>query len=123
MVNKNPQQLNFPFALWTAAMVRTLIAERFNIGLSHSSVCRLLNQLGLTAQRPLWRAYQQSPETVKRWLETDYPSIRRRAKRQVRRSSSPTRRASDRTITVAQPGGSEARPRWSPALARGSAPT
>ena len=81
VVNKNPQQLNFPFALWTAAMVRTLIAERFNIDLSHSSVCRLLNQLGLTAQRPLWRAYQQSPETVKRWLETDYPSIRRRAKR------------------------------------------
>ena len=62
-------------------MVRILIAERFNIDLSHSSVCRLLNQLGLTAQRPLWRAYQQSPETVKRWLETDYPSIRRRAKR------------------------------------------
>lgn len=81
VVNKNPQQLNFPFALWTAAMVRILIAERFNIDLSHSSVCRLLNQLGLTAQRPLWRAYQQSPETVKRWLETDYPSIRRRAKR------------------------------------------
>jgi transposase len=56
VVNKNPQQLNVPFALWTAAMVRILIAERFNIDLSHSSVCRLLNQLGLTAQRPLWRA-------------------------------------------------------------------
>ena len=80
VANKNPQQMEFPFALWTAAMVQTLI-ERFNITLSHSSVCRLLNQLGLTAQRPLWRAYQQNPETVKRWLETDYPSIRRRAKR------------------------------------------
>ena len=62
-------------------MVQTLIAERFDIDLSHSSVCRLLNQLGLTAQRPLWRAYQQNPETVQRWLETDYPSIQRRAKR------------------------------------------
>ena len=81
VANKNPQQMEFPFALWTAAMVQTLIAERFNVTLSHSSVCRLLNQLGLTAQRPLWRAYQQNPETVKRWLETDYPSIRRRAKR------------------------------------------
>ena len=63
VANKNPLQLNFPFALWTAAMVQTLIAERFDIDLSHSSVCRLLNQLWLTAQRPLWRAYQQNPET------------------------------------------------------------
>ena len=47
VANKNPQQMEFPFALWTAAMVQTLIAERFNITLSHSSVCRLLNQLGL----------------------------------------------------------------------------
>ena len=99
VVNKNPQQLNFPFALWTAAMVRTLIAERFNIDLSHSSVCRLLNQLGLTAQRPLWRAYQQSPETVKRWLETDYPSIRRRAKR---RCADLLRRRGGRPIGLSQ---------------------
>ena len=81
VANKNPQQLNFPFALWTAAMVQTLIANRLDIHLSHSSVCRLLNQLGLTAQRPLWRAYQQDPERVKRWLETDYPAIRRHAQR------------------------------------------
>jgi transposase len=80
--DKDPQQLSFPFALWTAAMVQTLIAKRFKVQLSHSSVCRLLNQLGLTAQRPLWRAYQQNPEAVKQWLETDYPAIRRRAKRQ-----------------------------------------
>ena len=82
VADKNPQQLNFPFALWTAAMVQSLIAERFGIKLSHSSVCRLLNQLGLTAQRPLWRAYQQDPKAVQQWLDKDYPAIRRRAKRE-----------------------------------------
>jgi len=82
VANKNPQQLKFPFALWTAAMVQTLIAERFKVQLSRSSVCRLLDQLGLSAQRPLWRAYQQNPEAVKRWLEKDYPAIRRRARRE-----------------------------------------
>jgi len=82
VANKNLQQLKFPFALWTAAMVQTLIAERYNVQLSHSSVCRLLDQLGLSAQRPLWRAYQQNPEAVKRWLEKDYPAIRRRARRE-----------------------------------------
>lgn len=82
LLNKTPQQMKFPFALWTAAMVQTLIAERYKVKLSHSSVCRLLHQLGLTAQRPLWRAYQQNPAAVQRWLETDYPAIRRRAKRE-----------------------------------------
>jgi len=61
-------------------MVQTLIAERYKVRLSHSSVCRLLHQLGLSAQRPLWRAYQQNPAAVKRWLETEYPAIRRRAR-------------------------------------------
>ena len=82
MANKNPLQFKFPFALWTAAMLQTLIAVRFEVRLSHSSVCRLLDQLGLSAQRLLWRAYQQNPEAVKRGLEKDYPAIRRRAKRE-----------------------------------------
>ena len=82
VANKNPQQLKFPFALWTVTIVQTLIAERFEVQLSHSSVCRLLHQLGLSAQRPLWRAYQQNPDAVKRWLAKDYPAIRRRAKRE-----------------------------------------
>ena len=81
LTNKTPQQLKFPLALWTAAMVQTLIAERFKVQLSHSSVCRLLHQLGLSAQRPLWRAYQQNPEAVQRWLDTEYPAIRRQARR------------------------------------------
>ena len=82
IANKNPQQLQFPFALWTAAMVQSLIADQFDVHLSHSSVCRLLNQLGLTAQRPLWRAYQQDPVAVTHWLETEYPTIQRRARRE-----------------------------------------
>ena len=82
VVGKSPLQLNFPFALWTAAMVRTLILERYGVRLSRSSVARLLHQLGLSAQRPLWRAYQQDPAAVQRWLAEEYPAIRQRAKRE-----------------------------------------
>lgn len=63
-------------------MVQTLIGDRYKVRLSRSSVCRLLHQLGLTAQRPLWRAYQQNPDAVRQWLETDYPALRRRAERE-----------------------------------------
>lgn len=81
ITTKNPLQLKFPFALWTSAMVRELIRKRFGVKLGKSSVCRLLNQMGLSAQRPLWRAYQQDPEKVRRWLEEEYPEIRRKARR------------------------------------------
>ena len=79
VLGKSPLQLKFPFALWTAAMVRQLIAKRFGVHLSHSSVCRLLAQMGMSAQRPLWRAYQQDPQAVRLWKEEDYPKLRRRA--------------------------------------------
>ena len=84
VVDKTPQQLNFPFTLWTTAMVQTLILNRYGVDLSRSSVSRFLNQLGLSAQRPLWRAYQQNPEAVRRWIAEEYPAIQRRAKRECR---------------------------------------
>ena len=35
----------------------------------------------MSAQRPLWGAYQQEPEAVRRWKQEDYPKLRRRAQR------------------------------------------
>lgn len=81
ITKKNPLQLKFTFALWTAMMVRQIIYQQFGKKLSKASVCRLLNQLGLTPQRPVWRAYQQKPEEVQKWLQEEYPKIRRLARK------------------------------------------
>jgi transposase len=78
---KNPLQMKFSFALWTAGMIAILIRRQFGVPLSRSSVSRLLNQMGLSVQRPLWRAYQQDPEKVDTWLKEDYPKIVSAAKR------------------------------------------
>jgi transposase len=78
---KSPQQMKFPFALWTSKMIAQLIQDKYGIRLSKASVCRLLNQLGLTPQRPVWQAYQQKPEAVASWLKHEYPAIKKLAKR------------------------------------------
>jgi transposase len=80
VVGNDPRQLRFAFALWTRAMVRELIRREFSVRLSEVSVGRLLRSLGLSPQRPLYRAYQQNPEAVRRWKTEEYPSIRAAAK-------------------------------------------
>jgi len=82
VTGKNPKQLRFEFALWTRAMIRDLIREKWDVRLSEVSVGRLLKKLGLTPQRPLRRAYQQDPKRVNRWLKKEYPQIRALAKRE-----------------------------------------
>jgi transposase len=82
ITGKSPLQFRFEFALWTREMIRMLLAEEFQLKLSLSSVGRLLKQLGLSCQRPLFRALEQDPERVRQWLEKEYPRIRRQAQRQ-----------------------------------------
>jgi transposase len=81
VVDGDPRQYKFPFALWTRKAIAILIYRRYKIRLSVNSVGRLLAQLGITPQKPLWRAYQQNPERVRKWLEEEYPVIVRQAKR------------------------------------------
>jgi len=79
---KDPRQMKFPFALWTSLMVAELIRRQFGINLSKASVCRLLNQLGLSPQKPLWRAFQQDHERVQKWINEEYPKLRALAREQ-----------------------------------------
>jgi transposase len=79
---KSPLQLRFPFALWTRAMIRTVIWRKYRVRLSLASVGRLLAQLGLSCQRPLRKAFEQNPALAKQWVSREYPRIRAWAKRE-----------------------------------------
>ena len=78
----DPRQHKFPFALWTRSAIAILIYRRYRIKLSVNSVGRLLAKLGITPQKPLWRAYQQDPELVRRWLKEEYPKIEQKARKE-----------------------------------------
>ncbi|MCP4120990.1 MAG: IS630 family transposase, partial [Bacteroidetes bacterium] len=44
------------------------------------TVGNYLSQWGFTPQKPLKKAYEQSPTKVKKWLEDEYPQIKEKAK-------------------------------------------
>ncbi len=80
LTNDQPTQWKFPFALWTLKLVAKVIHQELGIQLSRWSISRLLRQLGLSPQRPLFRSYQQDDDAVARWKAEVFPDIQRKAK-------------------------------------------
>ncbi len=82
LVGRDPRQFQFDFALWTRKIVRELIRQQFGVEMTPQGIGKLLHRLGLSPQRPLYRAYQQNPEAVRRWKEEEFPAIRAQARRE-----------------------------------------
>lgn len=81
VADNDPLQMKFSFALWTRAMIAVVIRKQFGIALSDASVGRLLRQMGLSCQKPLFRAYQKNPSAIEQWKQTVFPEIKKRAKK------------------------------------------
>ncbi|MEN6317431.1 MAG: IS630 family transposase [Syntrophaceae bacterium] len=80
LIDKTPDQLKLPFALWTREAIKLLIKQRFSLEMPIRTVGEYLKRWGFTPQKPVKRAYEQSSEAVKKWLKMDYPRIAFRAK-------------------------------------------
>ncbi len=82
ITDKTPDQLKMPYALWTRKAVKELIEETMGIKIAIRTVGDYLKRWGFTPQKPLKRAYEQSPAKVKKWLKEEYPDIKSQAKRE-----------------------------------------
>jgi transposase len=80
IVDKEPDQLKLPFALWTRQAVQQLIKHLYSFEMPIRTVGEYLKRWGYTPQKPLRRAYEQNPKAVKKWLDEQYPKIVKRAK-------------------------------------------
>lgn len=79
IVGSDPRQYSFGMALWTRELVAGLIEQKFGTRLTLPTISRILKKLGLSPQRPVYRAYQQDPEKVRIWKEHTYPALREQA--------------------------------------------
>ncbi|MEZ5507746.1 MAG: IS630 family transposase [Gammaproteobacteria bacterium] len=82
VIDKTPDQLKMPYALWTRESVRELIRSQCGIEMPVRTVGDYLKRWGMTPQKPQKRAYEQRAPEVQAWLEDEYPAIQERAKRE-----------------------------------------
>ena len=80
IAGSDPAQMELDFGqLWTRKNVREMIRREFGVKLSVVQVGRVLHDIGLSPQKPLYRSYKQNPELVEEWKKVIYPKIRARA--------------------------------------------
>lgn len=77
-----PDQLKMSTALWTRQAVREVILRRYGILLAVRAIGNYLKRWGMTPQKPLQKAYEQSPQAVGKWLNEEYPAISKRARQE-----------------------------------------
>jgi transposase len=80
IIDKMPNQLKLPFALWTRKAVKDLIERKYGIKMAINTAGDYLRSWGFSPQRPKKRAYEQNNKAVKKWLAHEYPKIKKRAK-------------------------------------------
>ena len=73
--DRTPDQLKMVYALWSRQAVAELIRNRYGIDLAVRTMGLYLERWGFTPQKPMKKAYEQSPAAVKKWHEEQYPVI------------------------------------------------
>ena len=80
IIDKMPDQLKLDFSLWTRKAVKELVEREFGIVLAITTMGDYLRKWGFSPQKPKKRAYEQCSKAVQKWLDTEYPEIKSRAK-------------------------------------------
>lgn len=80
IIDQTPDQLKLEYALWTRKAVMELIKQETGIDMPERTVGDYLKRWGMTPQKPVKKAYEQSPKAVQKWLDDEYLEIKSQAK-------------------------------------------
>ncbi len=82
IIDKMPDQLKLPYALWTRKAIKDLIKRTYKIEIAIRTMGDYLKSWGFSPQKPKKKAYEQNSKAVNKWLKEEYPKIMRQAKKE-----------------------------------------
>jgi transposase len=84
----------YPTQLWTTGRISEVIRKRFRVEYHPDHVGRLMHRLGWSHQKPQKRALERQEGVIRRFVEKDWPRVKKTPLGWVPTSSLPTNRAS-----------------------------
>jgi transposase len=84
----------YPTQLWTTTRIREVIRKRFRVEYHPDHVGRLMHRLGWSHQKPQKRALEREEGVIRRFVQKDWPRVKKTPLGWVPTSSLPTNRAS-----------------------------
>jgi len=82
IIDTMPDQLKLSFSLWTRKAVKELVEREFGVVMAINTMGDYLRSWGFSPQKPKKKAYEQCSKKVQKWLEKEYPAIKKKAKQE-----------------------------------------
>jgi len=82
IIDKMPDQLKLPYALWTRKAIKDLIKRTYKIDIAIRTMGDYLKRWGFTPQKPKKKAYEQNSKAINKWLNYEYPKIMQQARKE-----------------------------------------
>jgi transposase len=81
ILKSTPVDHGYDTELWTLKILVELLQQQFGVWVADSTVALHLHRLKLSCQRPCYRAVEQDPEAVARFLLYKFPKIQKLAEK------------------------------------------
>jgi transposase len=80
LVARGAEAFGFEGNVWTTKRLAAVIHREFGVRYHRGHVCKLMQQLGLSVQKPMVRATQRDEAAVDRWKTERFPTLKKTLK-------------------------------------------